>query len=512
MLKRWFFALVAALPPLLVVVLLAAVAYWGHANEWKAPKFDDVYDTVRATLFGGDDEAAKDKGKDKEKDEAKAADASSKDKKDPGPPDWCVKHSVPDSLCPVCHPELVVSKYLGKYPPLPMIAGPAIAASHKAEECHTHLDPIKFKSPEAFKNSGVQVEAVREQTITETVTAHSEIDYDPDETFKLSARTNGTVWRVTKHLGDRVKAGELVALIDSSEVGKAKSEYLQAVVQRDTRTKAYEMLKSGSGTVRAVQEAESAVREARARLFTAEQALLNFGLPLRGDEASLPDDQLIKHLQFLGIPADIVATFQTNTATANLLPLIAPRSGTVIDRKAEAGETVAALHPLFVVSDVEHVHAHLDIRPEDVARVLPDARVEFKPDSDTRTYAGHLHTISTALDEKTRLVHAHAHMHNVDGRLRAHLYGTATITVAAHEKAVVVPADALQWEGCSHVVFVRDPQDELTFHARKVVLGLRQNGVVEILVGLRPGETIATTGSHVLKSYLFRDRLGSAEG
>src|SRR5262249_32270719 len=152
--------------------------------------------------------------------------------------------------------------------------------------------------------------------------------------------------------------------------------------------------------------------------------------------------------QFLGIPAEIVASFQTDTATANLLPLIAPRNGTVIDRKAEAGETVAALHPLFVVSDIEHVHAHLDIRPEDVGRVAPEARVEFKPDSDSRTYPGHLHTIATALDEKTRLVHAHVHLHNPDGRLRAHLFGTATIAVATHENAVVVPADAAQWEGC----------------------------------------------------------------
>src|SRR5205085_11177002 len=133
-------------------------------------------------------------------------------------------------------------------------------------------------------------------------------------------------------------------------------------------------------------------------------------------------------------------------------------------------------------------------------------------DSDPRAVVGPLEYIATAVDEKTRLVHAHVHLDNRDGRLRANLFGTATVTVATHENAVVVPADAVQWEGCSFVVFVRDKDDELVFRPRKVVLGLRQNGVVEILVNLRPGEVIATAGSHVLKSYLFRDRLGSAEG
>jgi cobalt-zinc-cadmium efflux system membrane fusion protein len=490
MLKRWFVALASAVPPLLVVAVLAVVAYWGHATEWKAPKF--------GALIG-----AKGEG---EVDKAKPAEAPTKETT-PGLPDWCAKHEVADTLCTACHPDVVASVHSP-----PPAAGLAIKRSHDPKECRTHLEVIKFPSPEALKNSGVQAEPATERALTDTVTAHSEIDYDPDQTFKLSARTTGTVWRVTKHLGDRVRAGEVVALIDSTEVGKAKAEFLQAVVHLDTRTRALQMLKTGSTPERLLHEADSAVREAKARLFTAEQALLNFGLPLRGDEAKLPDDELIKHLQYLGIPAEIVASLQTNTATANLLPLIAPRNGTVIERKAEAGETVAALHPLFVVSDVEHVHAHLDIRPEDVARVAPDARVVFKPDSDSRSYPGHLHTIATALDEKTRLVHAHAHMHNPDGRLRARLFGTAAITVAVHENAVVVPAEAVQWEGCSHVVFVRDKDSELVFRPRKVVLGLRQDGVIEILVGLKPGEVVATAGSHVLKSYLFRDRLGSTEG
>jgi cobalt-zinc-cadmium efflux system membrane fusion protein len=181
----------------------------------------------------------------------------------------------------------------------------------------------------------------------------------------------------------------------------------------------------------------------------------------------------------------------------------------VIDRKAETGEIVTIHQPLFTVSDVKRVHAHLDFRPDDAPRLALGQRVEFRTDGDPRPVIGTLEWIGTSVDEKSRLVHAHAEFDNPDGRLRANSFGTAAVTVRVHDRAAVVPTEAVQWEGCSHVIFVREA--ELVFRPRKVRLGLRQDGVAEILVGVRPGEAVAAAGSHVLKSYLLRDRLGAAE-
>ena len=77
------------------------------------------------------------------------------------------------------------------------------------------------------------------------------------------------------------------------------------------------------------------------------------------------------------------------------------------------------------------------------------------------------------------------------------------------KKAIVVPDEAIQWEGCCHVVFVQ--QTDTVFLTRKVRLGLRQDGYTEILVGVRPGEVVVTTGSHVLKSDILKNRLGGAD-
>ena len=212
-----------------------------------------------------------------------------------------------------------------------------------------------------------------------------------------------------------------------------KADYLLAVVQHDTRSRTLKLLRTGSPTERQLQEAEFAVRDAKTRLFTAQQALLNFGLPLHGDEESLADEQLEQRLRFLGIPAEIVGLLQTDTATANLLPLIAPRSGTVIElgasrpakpcpscmcSRCSSSLTLTTFTPTWTSW------------PEDVARVAVGMEAAFKPDSDDHVAVGPLEFIATAVDDKTRLVHAHVHLHNQDGRLRANLFGTATVTVA----------------------------------------------------------------------------------
>jgi cobalt-zinc-cadmium efflux system membrane fusion protein len=386
----------------------------------------------------------------------------------------------------------------------------AIQPSHDPKQCRTHLEVIRFPSAEAVQLAGIQTAAAEVRPVDETVTAYGVVEYDEFQTAKLGPRAAGAIWQTYKRLGDRVAAGDILALIDSAEVGRAKAEFLQAAVQLDTRTRTRAALHPGGVAERIIQEAEAGVREAAARLYTAQQALLTLGLPLRGDEAGLADDKLRDRLQFLGIPADIANTLPPATATANLLPVVAPFAGTVIERRAVRGETVAAHQTLFIVSDLSSVHVLLDFRPEDAPRLKLGQRVEFRPDGDAGPPAtGELHWISPAVDEKTRLVHAHAEVPNTDGRLRANAFGSGTVYVRRHDAALLIPAEAVQWEGCSYAVFVRE--SPTAFRPRKVRLGLRQDRAVEILVGLKPEEVVVTAGSHVLKSYLFRERLGAAE-
>jgi cobalt-zinc-cadmium efflux system membrane fusion protein len=115
--------------------------------------------------------------------------------------------------------------------------------------------------------------------------------------------------------------------------------------------------------------------------------------------------------------------------------------------------------------------------------------------------------ISTSVDEMTRTVKVRADVENPKGKLRAHSFGRAEVVLRTSADAVAVPNEAVQWEGCCYVVFVR-LTDEI-FQTRKVRLGAKDAAYTEILVGVLPGEVVATTGSHVLKSEILKSNLGA---
>ncbi len=105
-----------------------------------------------------------------------------------------------------------------------------------------------------------------------------------------------------------MRRGEVLALVDAAEVGKAKAEFLQAIAQVRLRGKTYESLRSVATVVAElrVREAETALSEAQIRLLGARQALVNLGLPVDAEELKdLTEKQIAAHVQFLGLPDSV---------------------------------------------------------------------------------------------------------------------------------------------------------------------------------------------------------------
>ncbi len=348
------------------------------------------------------------------------------------------------------------------------------------------------------------------------ITAQAAVDYDPPRYAHLTPRASGIVWRVYKEIGDPVRAGDVLALLDSAEVGKAKAELILSLTQVRLRTEVLRRLRTagGSGAVseRALLDAETAQREAQVRLFNDHQALLNLGLPIRlEDLEGLSDKELVRKLRLLALPEIVGKAADADGLTANLLPLTAPFDGKVIQRHAAVGEVVLASHPrpLFVVADVRQLHIDLSVRPEDMAAVRLGQTVVFRSDAHgDRVAIARVSHISPEVDEKTRRVTVHAEVPNPDGWLRPNTFGTGQIQVEEMPQALVVPAEAVQTEGSTPIVFVR--RSDRSFEARPVQLGVREGNVIAVR-GVRPGEEVVTTGSFALKSQLLKARIGGGE-
>src|SRR4029453_15161327 len=147
----------------------------------------------------------------------------------------------------ICHPELAAKTATpAELKPVSVSFDPSALPTHDPRGCKLLTAQGRFPSEEALRKSGLRVDAVREQPLAATVTAIASLDYDPDRVVKLAPRAGGIVTHVLKDLGERVKAGEVIAIIDAPEVGKAKADYLQALVQVQSRTRAREALRSAS--------------------------------------------------------------------------------------------------------------------------------------------------------------------------------------------------------------------------------------------------------------------------
>lgn len=368
---------------------------------------------------------------------------------------------------------------------------------------------IEFDSIAAVERAGIDIAPVWTTALTERVAAAGEVGFDPARLARVSARAAGVARRVTKAVGDPVRAGEVLALVESAEVGKAKAELQRALVQARYRERTRDdLVGAKSATSPAtLREAEAAVKEADVRVIAAAQALTNLGLTINADDLrSLAPADVSKKLGSLGIESE------SDLAT-NLLPVRAPFAGVLLSVDLVAGELVEAGKPLFVVVDASRVWITLHVALEDARRVEVGQEVYFRPDGATRDQLAAVVWVGTSADETTRTVPVRAVADNATGSLRASSLGRGRIVLRQVPKAVVVPRGAAQRFRDKWVVFVRDP-DFLTtagpkaFEVREVVIGGQDDWNAQILSGVSSGEIVATKGSEVLLQEFLRANAG----
>lgn len=519
--ESWLAWLGHALPTALVILLLGGLAVVGHLTGWTIPKYSE--------LFGNGGSAAK---------------------------DWCDEHTVPESMCVECNEKLlpkiksVWCKTHGvHYCPFerPEVAQlketPTITLadlqrakraldlkerSSNSSKCKIAERRLQFASALVMDKMGVDITPAWEAPIVEFVNASGEIVYQQPRVAPVSAQVAGRVWYVGEHgmQGAQVKRGDVLALVDAADVGKAKAELLQAVAQLELKTKALDNLKAlekQGVTVPTprMQEAETALREAQIRLLGAQQVLVNLGLPIELDSIKgMTAEELARRIQFFGIPEEIAKRLNSKT-TGNLFPILAPRDGVIAESKVTGGETVEPSKTMFVVADTSQMWLLLNVRLEDLKYIrvrdaktgAPGQQVRFRPDGTGQAVRGELIWRNTRVDEKTRTLQVRAEVANPDGSLLANTFGKGQIILREEKQAIVVPNEAVHWEGDCNVVFVRDknflePGAPKVFHVRTVRPGVRTETQTEIIAGLLPGEVVATKNSANLRAELLKGRLG----
>lgn len=305
----------------------------------------------------------------------------------------------------------------------------------------------------------------------------------------LSPRVSGRIVAVYANLGDRIKAGDRLLLLDSPAFGEAQLEYRKANTSVRVTEKALEraqaLVDRGAIGAGEYQRREAESENAKAQLYEAEEKLHLLGMT----------EQEIARLATKNLPhAEVAQVF-----------LRAPFSGEIIERNATVGEVVDPNKTLFTVADLSTVWVRADFPEQQAGQLQAGLSVEVRVSAyPERVFRGIITYVGAMIDPATRTVMARSDVANPDRHLRPEMF--ADVTVLTQEQPVLTaPRAAMQQVGNWSMVFVvRNPR---RFESREVRTGTSTNDVVEIRAGLQEGEEVVREGSYALKSEMLREQI-----
>jgi Cu(I)/Ag(I) efflux system membrane fusion protein len=338
------------------------------------------------------------------------------------------------------------------------------AAATPVEEASPASVTLK---PEAMKTAGIRTAEAEVRPVARTVRAVGEIAFNPKRTAHVTSRTPGRIEKLFAYQGDKVQAGQVLMSFYSKDFLSLQTELLQTS-ERSKR----ESLDDGE-------------RQASRTLL----------------------DSARNRLRLLDVGDDDLAGIEKTGQMLSLLPVRAPIAGTVTESLVNAGDYMEAGVDLFRISDLSTVWVDLHIFEKDIAAVRTGSETAVRAAAfPGRTYTGRIFQLGAVLDEKTRTIEARIELPNPAGDLRPGMYVDADIRAAEGERALFVPAEAVQDFQNKKVVFVRTAEN--TFALREIETGPALGASVEIKKGLKEGEVVATAGSFFIKSELLKKTLG----
>jgi cobalt-zinc-cadmium efflux system membrane fusion protein len=371
----------------------------------------------------------------------------------------------------------------------PSVDGGGLVADdkHQDEAAHEELPSRVRLTPEVVRAAGVKTAPVELAALPLTVSLNGEVIVDPDHSAKIATRVAGRIVDVRFREGERVKAGALLAVIESPELARARAAYTSAASKAKTaRLNAERISRLSEKGLAASQEQAQADSEAQA--LEAEARAAKQTLSAFGAEAG-------------------------DGGAAARLELRAPIAGWVLTRDAIRGQTVPADHVVATIADLSRVYFQARLFEKDLGRVRVGAAAEVRLNAyPEEVFTGHIDLVGRQLDAQARTVTARIPLDNKSDLLKVGLFGTASVVVPDAEvrpQRPVVPIQAVTQIAGKDVVFVRQPDEDYEVHA--VTLGRSAAGRVEVLQGVRPKEQVVVDGVFTLKSAVLRSTFAEEE-
>ena len=320
---------------------------------------------------------------------------------------------------------------------------------------------------------GIKTITVNSSAVPDYLVLPAHIEADPTRVVHIYPPAGGRIVEMKVRPSDHVEKGQLLALLQSSDLSRAVADYhkarVDAEVKQQALARAEDLLTHNAIAQKEYQQAHGDAKMAEAELVATAQ-----------------------HIRDLGMDPD---------HASSELRVVAPRSGTILDIGASTGEyskSLDAPQPLCTIADISTVWALGDIYERDFAALKIGTEAQVTLDAYPNLHwEGRVGVLYDVVDPNTRTMHLRVVLDNPDRRIKPAMFGSIRV-LRSSATGILVPASAVIREGNEAHVFVSKGNGH--FQRREVKLGRAVDNSVEILSGVNAGDSIVSEGALLLRA------------
>lgn len=311
------------------------------------------------------------------------------------------------------------------------------------------------EEPEARPVVAVKVAPATLEDVRRSV--HAPAVIHPRQQAAIASRLTAAIRELLVRKGDRVKAGQLLARLENRDILAQRAEAEAALHQAQ------------------------ALAESRTRLF---------------EEGAIPKrDLLATQTELLQTKARLEGIL----AQLRFTELLAPFDGLVTEQFLYPGDMAQPSSPVFTVADLSLAVARAQVPESEAASVRAGQSGLFVPgDSPAASYEGQVTVVNRAVDPARQAIEVWCEIPNANTRLLPGAFGELRIFTATSPRSVVVPLGALQFAEGTRKGSVLVVDDQKLAHRKEVVGGEVFDGKVQVVEGLKEGETVVVEGGYGL--------------
>lgn len=343
----------------------------------------------------------------------------------------------------------------------------------------------------------IKTEVASHKDLSKVLTLTGQIELDQTRLFEVASAGKGRVIRIEKMLGEKVKAGDILAVVHSAELGQAKAEYLETQARLELAQATYAR--------------EEGLYK---KQIASQDDYLKAQSELRSAEACLAADE--KKLNLFGMDTEQIAAINKDKKNGHFAQLVlrATADGTIIEQNITVGKLIDTTDSLYTVADLSNLWVWCDLYEKDLAQMhkllAADAPVKatlrVAAFEDTR-FDGIVDLITSKLNTETRTVQMRLQVANTDRMLKPGMFADVSIPTGKTTSVLAVPKTAIMTDEGRTFLFMRLKDD---FWVRRDVLtGKETDGYIQIVSGLAENARVVTKGAFMFKSDVLREKMGA---